>query len=91
MVGDSLNLAAKRRAITRRTTISLTTDRGKLKRPGGGKMVGLANPMQQIHGNHGIRNQRMNMQTVTSLKVKARKVRKVRRVKMVKTRKVVLI
>ena len=84
----SLNLAAKRKAITRRTTVSLMTGRGILKRPGGGKMAGPASLMQQIHGNHGIRNQHMNMQTVTSLKVKARKVR---RVKMVKTRKVVLM
>ena len=90
-VGDSLNLAAKRRAITRKTTASLMVGRGRLKRPGGGKMAGLVSLTQQIHGNHGIRNQRMNMQTATSLKVKARKVRKVRRVQMVKTRKVVLM
>ena len=88
-VGDSLNPAERRKATTRKTTISLTTGRGKLKRPGGGKMSGLASPMQQIHGSHGIRNQHMSMQTVTSLK--AKKIRKVRRVKMVKTRKAVLM
>ena len=84
-VGDSLNLAERRKAITRRTTVSLMTGRGKMKRPGGGKMAGLSSQKQQIHGNHGIRNQHMSMQTVTSPEVKARKVRKVRRVKMVKT------
>ena len=54
-------------------------------------MAGPTSLMQQIYGNHGIRNEHMNTQTVTSLKVKARRVRKVRRVKMVRTRKAVLI
>ena len=89
--GDSLNLAERRKATTRKTTVSLTTGRGKLKRRGGGRMAGLANRTQQTHSSHGIRNQHMSMQKVTSLKVKARKVRKVRRVKMVKTRKAVLM
>ena len=81
----------RRKAITRRTTVSLMTGRGKLKRPGGGRMAGLVSLMQRIQGNHGFRNQRMSMQTVTSPEVKARKVRKLRRVKMVKTRKAVLM
>ena len=38
-VGDSLNLAERRKAITRKTTVSLTTGRGKLKRSGGGNMA----------------------------------------------------
>ena len=70
--GDSSNAAERRKAITRKTTVSLTTGRGKLKRPGGGRMAGPASLMQQIHGNRGIRNQHM----VTSLEVKARKVRR---------------
>ena len=71
----------KKRATTRRTTVNLRTG------PGSGKMVGQASQMQQIHGNHGIRNQPMSLQKVTNLKVEARKVRKVRRLRMVKTRK----
>ena len=57
------------------------TGPGKLKSPGGGKTAGQVSQKQQTHGSQGIRNQRMSMQKVTSLKVKARKVRKVRREK----------
>ena len=77
----------KKSATTRRPTVNLRTGPGKLKSPGGGKMVGQASQMQQIHGNHGIRNQPMSLQKVTNLKVEARKVRKVRRLRMVETRK----
>ena len=48
------------------------TGLGKLKRPGGGKMAGLASLTQQTHGNHGIRNQHMNMQIASSLEVKGK-------------------
>ncbi|CAE7453065.1 unnamed protein product, partial [Symbiodinium pilosum] len=48
--GDSLNLAERKRATTRRTTVSLTTGRGRLKRPGGGKMAGQVSQTQQTHG-----------------------------------------
>ena len=90
-VGDSFLLADRRKATTRKATVSLMTGRGKLKRPGGGKMAGQVSLTQQTHGSHGTRNQHMSTQKVTSLKVKARKVRKVRRVMMVKTRKAVLM
>ena len=90
-VGSFSNIAARRKAITRRTMASLVIGPGILKRPGGGRMAGLASLKQQTHGNHGIRNQHMSMQTVTSPEVKARKVRKVRRVKTVKTREAVLM
>ena len=48
------------------------TGRGKLKRPGGGRMAGRVSQTQQIHGSHGIRNQHMSTQRVISLKVQAR-------------------
>ena len=64
---DSSSLAERRRVTTRKTTVSLKTGPGKLNNPGGGKMVGpvgQTSQTQQIHGNHGIRNQCMSMQRI---------------------------